>query len=395
MTRTLIYFFPMAVSVMQGTILFLCPVRAADAGLSVTGVASMLTMAAAGYMLISPIVGRLTRRSNVGWLMIGSCLSLAAFSVVFVLFPSIKASYLLITLSAVAAAFFFTPLQVFMKYVDLGTANSVAHSAVLYTFSWSLGLGGGAFVSGLIWEAVGWEMCYLVSGGIAALTAIAICAFKHYADVGSGQAPLPGRGKTPTEEREVDYSPLPNLAWMAWLCGGIGCLTVTTIRGIFPSSGAVWQLSKFEQGLVFFILSSVQALVALSLRRSRIWMYRPLPVVASSSFGVLGLCLFAFAQEAHTFFLAAACFGVYSGSFYFYFVFHSLIHPEAEARNISINEAVVGLTGIIGPLAAGLVADRFGLHVAYLMLAGLVAVAIVIQGAVHGRHAGQVRICSK
>jgi predicted MFS family arabinose efflux permease len=85
------------------------------------------------------------------------------------------------------------------------------------------------------------------------------------------------------------------------------------------------------------------------------------------------------------YFAAAACFGVYSGSFFFYFVFHSLVHPEHAGKYISINEAVVGLAGIAGPLIGGLLAANLSLATPFLLSAGMILAAIGIQAAIHAR----------
>jgi hypothetical protein len=50
--------------------------------------------------------------------------------------------------------------------------------------------------------------------------------------------------------------------------------------------------------------------------------------------------------------------GGYCGSIFFYMVFHSLAHPERNARRLAINESVIGLSVMIGPFLAGSIAER-------------------------------------
>jgi predicted MFS family arabinose efflux permease len=130
----------------------------------------------------------------------------------------------------------------------------------------------------------------------------------------------------------------------------------------------------------------VQALVGLGLGRGRWWMYRPGAILGFGLFGVVGLGLFAAARSPGVYFLGAALFGVYSGSFYYYFVFHSLVHPTRSAHYVSINEAVVGLTSVAGPFIGGAIADRCGIWTPYLASTGVLAVAIMVQAAFHRRH---------
>jgi MFS family permease len=187
---------------------------------------------------------------------------------------------------------------------------------------------------------------------------------------------------------------MPDMAWAAWLFVGVAHVVITLIRGVLPSSGVACELTKPQLGLVFFLISAVQASMGLVLTRSRWWMYRPLPLLAFGAFGLIGLVLFSFAQTWGVFLLAAFCFGIYSGSFFFYFVFHSLVHPANSARYVSINEAVIGLTGAMGPILGGLVADHVGLNASYGVAVGLIVLVVVAQAIVHGRVWLQHRLAS-
>lgn len=182
---------------------------------------------------------------------------------------------------------------------------------------------------------------------------------------------------------------LPDLAWMGWLFSGIGCMAIRMITGLFPSSGVVFALPKDDQGFVLFVLSIAQAGVGLGLSRFRRWMYQPAPILVFGMFGVAGLYLFSTAHSTSSFALAAGCFGVYSGSFFYYLVFHSLAHPQRSGRYVSVNEAVVGLTSIAGPLLGGIVAERLALGTAYLLTAGVLVIAVSVQFTLHRAIAGR------
>jgi hypothetical protein len=144
-------------------------------------------------------------------------------------------------------------------------------------------------------------------------------------------------------------------------------------------------------GTVLFIYCMAQAAVAYALHRSRLWMYRPLPLIVFALAGVTGLTLFAVAPSAPLFYCAAACTGVYTGSTFFYLVFHSLVHPTRSAQYVAINEAVVGMTGIVAPYSAGHVADGLGLPFSYAAVAAMIGVAAIAQAILHSRHTATVR----
>ena len=83
-------------------------------------------------------------------------------------------------------------------------------------------------------------------------------------------------------------------------------------------------------------------------------MYRPLPAAAAGLCGFTSLLVFGMGGTFAQFMTAAVLFGLYSGYFYFMFVYHSLISPVNSNRYVAVNEMIVGATGTIGPFAAGL-----------------------------------------
>ena len=112
-------------------------------------------------------------------------------------------------------------------------------------------------------------------------------------------------------------------------------------------------------------------------------MYNPLPILLYGFSGIAGLLLFSYGESATTFYIAATFFGIYSGSFFFYFVFHSLVHPEKSSRYVSINETIVGATTIIGTLLAGYLATTISKTSPYTVMAIFVIIVIIIQSSLH------------
>jgi len=385
MSRILIYVFPFLMDMVVGSIVFACSVRAAENGRSAAEVANVITAFSIAYLLACPIVGRLVTPRNAARILIGVCLAVAGMAYAFIFFPGYTVTCALVAVAAFIIGFFFVAFQVFMKAVDSGAAKGVAYSTGLYTFAWSTGMATGPFITGFLWSRFGWTSCFLFVLAAAVATGLGVYLLKHHGDAAPAH-PQPEPAAGPVLE-PLDYSRLPDLAWMGWLCGGIGALTFSMIRGVFPSSGSFFHLTRVEQGTVFFISCGMQALTGLALMRSRLWMYRPLPLAAFGALGAAGLGLFALATRAPAFYLAAGCYGVYAGAFFFYLVFHALVHPVKSARYVSLNESVVGATGIAGPLIGGLLADHAGLPVPYAFGAGLVMLAVATQVVVHGRHA--------
>ena len=384
MSAILIYLFPTVIDMVLASVFFMTTVWAAEHGVSASGVSNLLTAWAGVYMICAYLVGRVVGKRNAAWLMIAACVATALLSAALAGAASLPVMYALVALEGVAMALFFIPFQVFMKVVGQRKQQSIPASVGLYTFSWSSGYAIGPFVAGMLWGPLGWRGCHAING-LAAI-GVAIGTYLIHRHIVRSPAPVESdQSNRSLASAAADYAGKPDLAWMSWIFGGMGCIAVAAVRGIFPSSGTACGVPKFEQGLILAALSAVQALVGLSLGRGKWWMYRPLPILGFGLCGVAALVLFSISRTPAAFFIAAVCFGVYSGSFFFYFVFHSLVHPDRSGRYVSVNETVVGLTGIIGPVLAGLAADKLALWAPYLMAAGMVAVGICVQAAIHAR----------
>jgi len=391
--RILIYFFPALMDMIVALIAFVNVVRLAKMGASASAVAGTVAVWSIVYMIVCPMVGRYVTSANAARHMLASCALMMLLCALFIMGPGVVGIYVLCGGAGAAAALFFPPFQIFMKAVDTAGEKPVTYSTGLYTFAWSAGFAVGPLVAGFLMETGhaaapgletgGWRLAYAFAGSGALITALGIWVLKHLAHPGSA---APARAEAPRTV-SMDYSRMPNLVWLGWIGAGVGVVVLSIIRAVFPAHAVNdLHLADSAQGALFFLLSLAQAVTGLALCRSRAWMYRPLPVVAFVLIGIAGATCFAFGTSVAVLYPAAVLFGIYSGAFFFYLVFHALTHPVKSARYVAINESVVGVAGIVGPLFGGLLADRFGFAVA--ALAGVACLALVagFQGAIHRRH---------
>jgi MFS family permease len=378
MIRFLIYLFPAMMDVVAGTFFFVTAVRYSESGASSLTVTGVMATWAFTYSLCSIAAGRIVTPKNAALILIISGGAIAAISFGYIIMPSLGLQYFWTALMGLATAFFFTPFQVFMKSMELGEDGSVVRSTALYTLSWSIGMACGPFVCGYVWPNFGWQWCYVMNAimGLSVMFGIWMLS-KH---TGRHHAATCNSGKS---SRTEDYSKMPDLAWVGWLAAGVGCITVAVIRSLFPVKAALLELSKTDQGLILAIVSFTQAFVGLAFIRSKYWMYKPLPVVLFSLSGVLGMLLFGLGTEPGTFYAAALFYGIYSGMFFFYLVFHSLVHPTKSSRYVAVNEAVVGIASIIGPIAGGVIADKTNSSLPFILGAVMILLVIVVQARVH------------
>ena len=395
--RILIYFFPAVMDLIMAQFLFVNAVRLAKMGASASVVAGVATVWSLLYMIACPLVGRFVTPSNAARMMMGSAVSLIVFSALFLVVPGMTGIYILCGGVGAASALFFPPFQVFMKAVDTAGEKPITYSTGLYTFSWSMGFALGPFVAGFLMEAGtavlpgqetnGWRYAYAFTGCAALITLVGIWLLKHLAQPDDSNASS-GTTATPAAiPSHFDYSRMPDLAWLGWIGAGVGVIVLSIIRAVFPSRAVSGlHMADSTQGVIFFLLSLTQALTGLALGLSRLWMYRALPIALFGLVGIVGLLGFGFGATKPVLYSAAILFGVYSGAFFFYLVFHALAHPVKSARYVAINESVVGVGGIIGPMVGGLLADRSGFNVSCLAGAALLLVVTLYQIVVHQRN---------
>jgi MFS family permease len=390
MSRFWIYLFPCLMDMVLGIVFLAAPVRMARSGAGAAAVANVITAWGLAYIVVCPLVSLIVTVRNAACVLIVGSVVVAVSSLVFIVVPNLAVLYVLMIAIAVGASCFFISFQIFMKAAEKGRPQGVVRSTALYTLSWSTGMGLGALFAGVVSDCWGWQWSQVLGAGLALITGISMFFLRHHAE-GDAVAPAVAEDRDAVGWSGINYTRMPDLAWLGWVASGVGCMAVMVVRSVFPSMGEFFNMSWIQQGLVIGLLCLVQGLTGLACFHSRTWMYRAAPNLGLGVLGVVALLLFACGNGAAVFCLAAVLYGVYSGAFFFYLVFHSLTHPSRSSRYIGINEAVVGVASVVGPLVGGLLAAGFSLSVPFYAAAVLVAATLVFQAAVHVRYGAVVR----
>lgn len=388
MTRFLIYLFPAMFDMVLTCALLTSQMRMAATQMPAVATTGITAVWAITYTLACLWVGRRVRPGNAARMIVAGGLVAAAGAAGFLVFPNPVWMYLFIAVVSVGCALFFVPFQVFMKAVDQEHHSpSIARATALYTLSWSSGAAAGPFVAGVVWSATGtWQYGYAFCGVTAVVVSGGVLALRSFTR--KRQSALenpPPLLRKETAISKPSYKNMPDLAWLGWVGSGAGILCFFLIQGLFPVTARHGALPKAQQGMVIALMLLTQALTGFFLGFGRRWMYRRGLLAVFGGFGAAGLMLYAWGQSVELFFLAAGCFGLYSGSFFFYLVFHAIVHPDHSARYVSVNEAIVGVCGFVGPMAGGLLADGLGISKPYLMAVGVIVAGVLLKLIVHTR----------
>lgn len=375
MIKALSYIVPVMMNFVFGALLFITVQRFTDAGASKLMTAMPLMAWALIYGVLNPLIGRMANSRNAAFFIMASGAATVISALGFIFFTGLYIQLALMALVGVAFAFYCVPFQIFAKRMESSgrsdSTNAVTKTAGRYTAAWSMGLAFGQLIFGFLAPGTGFIICMAIG---AAITAGIWLADRNL------PPETPAAPETPAVAGAAGSAPLPlpDLAWVGWIVGGIGTFTINQIRTQLQPLGTECGFDARQLAVMLFCVSFVQGIVALLLScTSSKWQFRKLPALLVGLCGVIALAIFCSRDFAGIFYLGAGLFGIYSGCFYFYFVFYSLSHPTRSGFYAGINELTVSINSVAAPILGGLLANRQSTY-PFMLSAAIVAAAAVI-----------------
>lgn len=350
--RILIYFFPIAINILIGGMFFISAYRFKLAEAPGWIIGATMAAWALVYSVFSLFFSRRLTRKNAPVILNAGCMILTASSVGFLVFDGLYTQFVWILTSGLANACYCAPFQLLMKSVEPDQASAgSARAAGMYTFAWSTGIATGPLLFGWLAPATVFKINILLSLLLWGGASFLIWVIRRKETAATQESPA-------EKTAEINPpSPVQSLAHLGWIMGGVGVFTVCIIRLIWPCRGVELEISQGHIGSSLALVSYVQAVMGLILAHTRNWMRKSMPQWVFGILGVAGLILFAFAPgEAWYFYLAALLYGLYASNFYFLLVYFSIEDTANAAKNVGINEFIVGIISIIAPMIGGVLA---------------------------------------
>lgn len=375
--KFLMYLFPVLINLVQSAVFFISVQRFTEAGADKVIIGATTTAWALIYCAVNLIVSRIVTEKNAAVLIFSGGTIIALSCLGFLVFDGLYTQFLWLALIGVAFGVYCAPFQVFMKYVENGSSSSggIARAAGRYTAAWSAGFATGPLIFGLLSAKAGFCVCLAIGVLVAAGILIIGNYYKNSKPVCEEIAAV----------EPMNESHLPDFAWVGWIVGGIGTLSIVQIRTMLQPLGESLHFDKTTLSWLLFTVSCMQAAFAFLLSFTKRWMFKWIPALLIGVAGAGSLLLFVFSKQLSAFFAATAVYGIYSGCFYFLFVYYALLHPTKAAKNAGINEAVVAVAGVIGPLLGGMLANSnmiYPFAFSALLVAGATAVHVVMSSRV-------------
>ncbi|MCX5642067.1 MAG: MFS transporter [Candidatus Omnitrophica bacterium] len=370
-----IYVFPALMDFSLGFLLLLVSIKAVQLGTAPFKLGILGSVWGISYFISNLVLSRFAHKRTANLFMVLGCLSFVAIAPGFIFFHSLAALFILAFLLGPATAFFFIGFQLFMGE---GANLSVLKSTALYTLGWSTGLAFGFLVSGAL---VGLPPVISILPVVASSLLI-ILGLRFI-----GKFSARDRAGKKKENRHVfsglDKTISPGTEKAYLLLGWVGIFTVSIVSGgirfLMPKLIIdFFGLSPVVAGALLFLSFVIQAVFGLLLMKFPGWRYNFKAHSRMELLGLAGVFLALVTSGVTGVIILSVVVGIYSGHAFYNGVFYSLCQHQKRGRNVVVNESLVGISAIIGPLILG-VALQAGISYFFLVPVLLIAVTYFIQ----------------
>lgn len=342
----------------------------------------------AGVMVISPIAGAASDRWGRKRLAITSATLLTAALLLMAGTASVELFLALVTVIGAATGLFWSPIQAWIGDAAAG-GGQLTRSIGRFNVAWSVGLLLGTAAGGALFA---WHPAAPFLSG-AALTALIGMLLARLPDP-SRQHPSPGPAAHPDGPDRTppagSAAPLEAMTW--WLL--VGRLAVfapyfvfTGINSLFPKLAAGHGYSPSAIGLLLACIGVARTAAFYGLGSWAGWPYRLGMVVSAFALTAAGTAGIAFPLGPLAYGMCFLLVGWGQGIGYASSLYYALDAPGSRGRRSGLHEFAVNIGGAAGALAAGALAQLWGLEAAFLGMA-LLPFALTLWTASAGRRAG-------
>ncbi|MFA5393276.1 MAG: MFS transporter [Candidatus Ratteibacteria bacterium] len=370
-----IYLFPVLMDFSVAFLLLLVSVKAVQMGTAPFKLGILGSVWGVSYFVSNLLLSRFAHKRTANLFMVLGCLSFIVIAPGFIFLHSLAALFILAFLIGPATAFFFIGFQLFMGE---GANLSVLKSTAFYTLSWSAGIAFGSLISGTL---AGFPPAISILPVV--VSSLLIIAGLRFIGKFSAQQREGVKKENRHDFSGLDKTVSPGTEKAYLLLGWVGIVTVSIIsvgiRFLMPKLIIdFFGLSPAVAGTLLFLSFVIQAVFGFALMKFPGWRYN---FKAHSRLELLALAgvfiSLAISGLAGVIILTVVV-GIYSGHAFYNGVFYSLCQHRKRGRNVSVNESLVGISGILGPLILG-AALQAGISYFFLVPVLLIAATYFIQ----------------
>ena len=347
-------------------------------GLSSTFLGVLMAVTTAFFTVLAIPFGRLSDRIERRHILYAACLVLGAVSIglpycrnsthLMLIFPGI----------GISMALFWPAYEAWLAEREGG--GQLIRRVMLFNLFWSIGITlGPAFSSYLYGDANPFKPFYL-AGIMTLLTLVTIMANSWRTSI----PPINIDANT-AEPPETLYPPRPvrtSYLNIARCANFTSWFTLGVLRRLAPKLTKEMGMLPSTFGNLMLTLGGVQTLafVLLGTGYSTRWHYRFSPMLVVQLLAVISFLGIWNIQHTLLWVFAFGIIGVSAAFTYFSSLYYGLDRHVDKGNKSGWHEAILGLGILLGPLLGGILADsRFGTQSPYLLCAGAVGIAILVE----------------
>ena len=347
-------------------------------GLSSTFLGVLMAVTTAFFTVLAIPFGRLSDRIERRHILYAACLVLGAVSIglpycrnsthLMLIFPGI----------GISMALFWPAYEAWLAEREGG--GQLIQRVMLFNLFWSIGITlGPAFSSYLYGDANPFKPFYL-AGIMTLLTLVTIIANSWR----TSTSPTNIDANT-AEPPETLYPPRPvrtSYLNIARCANFTSWFTLGVLRRLAPKLTKEMGMLLSTFGNLMLTLGGVQTLafVLLGTGYSTRWHYRFSPMLVVQLLAIISFLGIWNVQHTLLWVFAFGIIGVSAAFTYFSSLYYGLDRHVDKGNKSGWHEAILGLGILLGPLLGGILADsRFGTQSPYLLCAGAVGIAILVE----------------
>ena len=181
------------------------------------------------------------------------------------------------------------------------------------------------------------------------------------------------------EEESASIAAARRFLPVAWIANFATFFATGVIRALFPKLATDLGVATEHLGYLMALIGVAQFTAFTLVARSDRWQFKLWPLALVQLCALAGLCALAFGDSLFVFAVGLLLHGLLIGFTFTSSGFYSLHSLSPAGRRIGFHEAILGSGNLVGPLLGGLAGEHIGARAPYLLAAGVIAVAMVMQ----------------
>lgn len=316
---------------------------------------------ALAYTITCPLSGYLADRVNKRWLCL---LSVGGVAVTFWITPQLTSIWSLCAVSALRAAFIgfmWPPLMAWMTQTCPGGILSKRLGG--YNVSWAVGMSIGYYIAGFLFQNYGGPGPFLFSLIFACCLFVFIAVF------------TPEEACGEDHPHALEAADVPFFVRQGMLMVTIGCFIGGLVLYVFPKvAGSA--VSEQSQGLLHAARMGGQVLAFMLFTHMSTWHFKQWPPLVSLACFAVGMVIVALFGSLASYATGFVLIGFAIGVGYSMSIFYTLLLVQNKGMGGGIQETLIGLGNLLGPIYGGLLAWQFSPRVGVML--GILPLILVL-----------------